>query len=99
MITTIKKLGLDGNMFVSTRAAALGACKEILSLDFIAEIKMQIILIHLMSMISRLRRFLDPDPARPYEDYPPVNFPLDPSVYEQAPMPGGMPMGSPGMMR
>jgi len=82
MITAIKHLGLEGNMFVSTRAAALGACKEILNLDMIAHIKMQIIVIHLTSMIARLRRFLDPDPQKLYEDYPPIDFPVDPSVYE-----------------
>ena len=33
MTDAIKRLGLDGNMFVSTRAAALAMCKEILNLD------------------------------------------------------------------
>jgi hypothetical protein len=76
MITSIKQLGFDGNMFVSTRAAALGACKEILQLELIEEVKMQIILIHLTSMIQRLRRFLDPEIL--YEDYPRIDFPMDP---------------------
>jgi hypothetical protein len=85
MIDAIKRLGLDGNMFVSTRAAALAMCKEILNLDMLDHIKMQIIVIHVTSMIQRLRRFLDPEPAKPYDDYPEIKFPMDPNAPMYAP--------------
>ncbi|KAI0066463.1 hypothetical protein BV25DRAFT_1796311 [Artomyces pyxidatus] len=77
MIDSLKTLGFDGNMFVSTRTQALKTCEEILRLKL--DIKMQIIVIHLSSQVARLRRFLDAD--RVWEDYPETAFPLDPRAY------------------
>lgn len=74
LIDELKTLGFDGNMFVSTRQAALDACVRVLHLKI--DIKMQIILIYLTNQVSRLRRFLDAD--KQWNDYPQVNFPLDP---------------------
>ncbi len=78
MIDELKRLGISGDMFVSTREAALKACEEILRLQL--DIKMQIILIHLSSQVTRLRRFLDAE--RVWDDYPVTHFPLDPNAYE-----------------
>ncbi|KAI0322161.1 hypothetical protein OF83DRAFT_1049912 [Amylostereum chailletii] len=78
MIDSLKRLGLDGNMFVSTRTAALQACEDILRLQL--DVKMQIILIHMCSQIARLRRFLDVE--RQWEDYPTFDFPLEPTNYQ-----------------
>lgn len=78
LIDALKTLGFDGNMFVSTRQAALDACSRILSLRI--EIKMQIITIYLTNQISRLRRFLDAD--KQWTDYPHVDFPIDPYAAE-----------------
>ncbi|THH18564.1 hypothetical protein EW146_g2448 [Bondarzewia mesenterica] len=77
MIDSIKTLGLQGNMFVSTRTQALRTCEEILRLDL--DIKMQIIIIHLSAQIARLRRFLDAE--RQWNDYPIPDFPMDPQAY------------------
>ena len=74
MIDALKRLGLQGNMFVQTRSKALEACEEILRLQL--DVKMQIVLIHLCTQIARLRRFLDAE--RQWMDYPPFDFPLDP---------------------
>ncbi|KZV87773.1 hypothetical protein EXIGLDRAFT_620227 [Exidia glandulosa HHB12029] len=74
MIDALKTLGFEGNMFVSTRQAALEACVRILRLRI--DIKMQIITIYLCNQVSRLRRFLDAD--KQWDDYPPIDFPLDP---------------------
>lgn len=77
MIDELKRLGIAGDMFVSTREAALKACEEILRLQL--EIKMQIIVIHLSSQVARLRRFLDAEHV--WEDYPDTHFPLDPHAF------------------
>ncbi|TFY72417.1 hypothetical protein EVG20_g593 [Dentipellis fragilis] len=77
MIDALKTLGFEGNMFVTTRTAALRACEEILKLQL--DIKMQIIVLHLSSQVARLRRFLDAD--RVWDDYPQTNFPTDPRAY------------------
>jgi len=77
MIDELKRLGISGDMFVSTREAALRACEEILRLQL--EIKMQIIVIHLSSQVARLRRFLDAE--RQWDDYPQTAFPLDPHAF------------------
>ncbi|KAI0285429.1 hypothetical protein BGY98DRAFT_910050 [Russula aff. rugulosa BPL654] len=77
MIDELKRLGISGDMFVSTREAALKACEEILRLQL--EIKMQIIVIHLSSQVARLRRFLDAEHV--WEDYPETHFPLDPHAF------------------
>lgn len=72
MIDELKRLGISGDMFVSTREAALKACEEILRLQL--DIKMQIIVIHLNSHVMRLRRFLDAEHV--WEDYLETHFPL-----------------------
>jgi hypothetical protein len=77
MIDELKRLGISGDMFVSTREAALKACEEILRLQL--EIKMQIIVIHLNSQVARLRRFLDAEHV--WGDYPETHFPLDPNAF------------------
>ena len=77
MIDELKRLGIAGDMFVSTREAALKACEEVLRLQL--EIKMQIIVIHLSSQVARLRRFLDAEHV--WEDYPDTHFPLDPHAF------------------
>ena len=77
MIDELKRLGISGDMFVSTREAALKACEEILRLQL--DIKMQIIVIHLSSQVARLRRFLDAEHV--WEDYPETQFPLDPRAF------------------
>lgn len=77
MIDELKRLGIAGDMFVSTREAALKACEEILQLRL--DIKMQIIVIHLSSQVARLRRFLDAEHV--WEDYPDTHFPLDPHAF------------------
>jgi len=78
MIDSLKMLGFEGNMFVSTRTQALKTCEEILQLKL--EINMQIIVLHLSSQVARLRRFLDAD--RVWDDYPETAFPLDPRAYQ-----------------
>jgi len=77
MIDELKRLGIAGDMFVSTREAALKACEEILRLQL--DIKMQIIVIHLSSQVARLRRFLDA--GHEWTDYPETHFPLDPQAF------------------
>jgi hypothetical protein len=77
MIDTLKDLGFQGNMFVTTRSQALKTCEEILKLPL--DLKMQIIVIYLSSQVTRLRRFLDGD--RVWDDYPVPKFPLDPQSY------------------
>jgi len=77
MIDELKRLGISGDMFVSTREAALRACEEVLRLQL--EIKMQIIVIHLSSQVARLRRFLDAEQV--WDDYPETQFPLDPRAF------------------
>ncbi|CCM04203.1 uncharacterized protein FIBRA_06369 [Fibroporia radiculosa] len=77
LIDALKTLGFDGNMFVSTRTQALRACEDILKLKL--KIEMQIIVMYLSSQIQRLRRFLDGDGH--WDDYPELNFPLDPRAY------------------
>ncbi|KAH9178620.1 hypothetical protein EDB89DRAFT_1878844 [Lactarius sanguifluus] len=77
MIDELKRLGISGDMFVSTREAALKACEDILRLQL--DIKMQIIVIHLSSQVARLRRFLDAEHV--WEDYPETQFPLDPRAF------------------
>jgi hypothetical protein len=77
MIDELKRLGIAGDMFVSTREAALKACEDILQLRL--DIKMQIIVIHLSSQVARLRRFLDAEHV--WEDYPDTHFPLDPHAF------------------
>ncbi|KAI0294959.1 hypothetical protein BC826DRAFT_909488 [Russula brevipes] len=77
MIDELKRLGISGDMFVSTRESALRACDEILRLQL--DIKMQIIVIHLSSQVARLRRFLDAEHV--WEDYPETHFPLDPHAF------------------
>jgi hypothetical protein len=77
MIDELKRLGISGDMFVSTREAALGACEEILRLQL--DIKMQIIVIHLSSQVARLRRFLDAEHV--WHDYPETDFPIDPHAF------------------
>lgn len=79
MIDAIKQLGVDGNMFVSTRLQALRTCEEILRLDL--DVQMQIIVIHLITQVQRLRRFLDGE--KQWDDYPDITFPLDPEQYNQ----------------
>jgi len=75
LIDNLKELGFAGNMFVATRTHALKACEEILQLK-LEDVKMQIILMYLSSQVARLRRFLDGD--RVWNDYPDLNFPLEP---------------------
>ncbi|KAI0003775.1 hypothetical protein BJV74DRAFT_486277 [Russula compacta] len=77
MIDELKRLGIAGDMFVSTREAALKACEDILQLQL--DIKMQIIVIHLSSQVARLRRFLDAEHV--WNDYPPTHFPLEPQPF------------------
>jgi hypothetical protein len=77
MTDELKRLGISGDMFVSTREAALKACEDILRLQL--DIKMQIIVIHLSSQVARLRRFLDAEHV--WEDYPETHFPLDPHAF------------------
>ena len=74
----IKRLGIDGNMFVQTRTAALTACSSILELELLQDVKLQIILLLLSGLIQKLRRFLDAEPIKPDDDYPQINFPFDP---------------------
>lgn len=74
MIDSLKVLGFSGNMFLATRAQALGTCEEILKLNL--DIKMQIVLMYLSSQVARLRRFLDGG-ERQWDDYPVPEFPLD----------------------
>ncbi|KZV74923.1 hypothetical protein PENSPDRAFT_154890 [Peniophora sp. CONT] len=74
----VKRLGVDGNMFVQTRTAALTACSTILELELLQDVRLQIILLLLSGLIQKLRRFLDPEPIKPYDDYPQINFPIDP---------------------
>lgn len=76
MIDSLKGLGFDGNMFVSTRTQALKTCEDILKLNL--EIEMQIIVMYLSSQVARLRRFLDSDAQ--FDDYPQPKFPLDPHI-------------------
>lgn len=76
LIDSLKLLGFDGNMFVSTRTQALKTCEDILLLNL--EIEMQIIVMYLSSQVARLRRFLDSD--RQWEDYPQPKFPVDPHI-------------------
>lgn len=78
LIDALKNLGFEGNMFVSTRTQALKTCEEILKLKL--KIEMQIIVMYLSSQVQRLRRFLDGD--RQWDDYPELNFPLDPRQYQ-----------------
>ncbi|KAI0257040.1 hypothetical protein BJV78DRAFT_1087952, partial [Lactifluus subvellereus] len=73
MIDELKRLGIAGDMFVSTRQAALKACEEILRLQL--DIKMQIIVLHLSSQVARLRRFLGAEAE--WNDYPKSDFPVD----------------------
>jgi len=73
LIDALKTLGFEGNMFVSTREAALTACEKLLSLVQKLEIEMQIIIMYLSSQVARLRRFLDSE--RQWNDYPKPNFP------------------------
>ena len=77
MIDELKRLDISGDMFVSTREAALKAGEEVLQLQL--DIKMQIIVIHLPSQVARLRRFLDAEHV--WEDYPQTQFPLDPHAF------------------
>ncbi|TFK30839.1 hypothetical protein FA15DRAFT_751836 [Coprinopsis marcescibilis] len=74
MIDHLKDLGFNGNMFVATRSQALKTCEEVLKLNL--EIRMQIIVLYLSYQVSRLRRFLDSEGH--WEDYPEVQFPLNP---------------------
>ena len=76
MIDAIKTLGIEGNMFVSTRTQALKTCEDILKLNL--DIEMQIIVMYLSSQIARLRRFLDSE--RHWEDYPQPKFPVHPDI-------------------
>ena len=64
-------------MFVSTRAAALQTCEEILRIR-LPDVQMQIIIMYLSSQVARLRRFLDGD--RVWDDYPELTFPLEPTA-------------------
>lgn len=75
MIDSLKNLGFDGNMFVSTRTQALKTCEEILALNLNEEIEMQIIVMYLSSQVARMRRFLDSD--KQFEDYPQPKFPTE----------------------
>ncbi|EGO04820.1 hypothetical protein SERLA73DRAFT_173962 [Serpula lacrymans var. lacrymans S7.3] len=77
MIDSLKELGFQGNMFITTRTQALRTCEEILRLKL--DIKMQIILMYLSSQVARLRRFLDGE--RMWDDYPAPEFPLDYRTY------------------
>jgi len=77
MIDELKRLGIAGDMFVSTREAALKACEEVLRLQL--DIKMQIIVLHLSSQVARLRRFLDANGQ--WNDYPETDFPIDPTAF------------------
>ncbi|KAH9950859.1 hypothetical protein B0H21DRAFT_776286 [Amylocystis lapponica] len=78
MIDSLKTLGFEGNMFVSTRTQALRTCEEILRLKL--KVEMQIIVMYLSSQVARLRRFLDAD--RQWDDYPELTFPLDYRQYQ-----------------
>ena len=49
MIDAIKTLGIEGNMFVSTRTQALKTCEDILKLNL--DIEMQIIVMYLSSQV------------------------------------------------
>jgi len=71
LIDDLKTLGIQGNMFVNTRAQALQTCQDILKLKL--DIGMQIIIMYLSSQVERLRRFLDGETK--YEDYPIPDFP------------------------
>jgi len=71
LIDDLKTLGIQGNMFVNTRAQALQTCQDILKLKL--DIGMQIIIMYLSSQVERLRRFLDGDTE--YKDYPIPDFP------------------------
>lgn len=73
LIDGLKGLGMEGNMFVQTRVAALKACEDILKLKL--DVRMQIIVMYLSSQVARLRRFLDG--SRDWDDYPEPAFPLD----------------------
>ncbi|KAJ3552894.1 hypothetical protein NM688_g3912 [Phlebia brevispora] len=77
LIDSLKNLGFEGNMFVSTRTQALKTCEEILKLNL--DIQMQIIVMYLSSQVARLRRFLDTE--KQFDDYPKPNFPLDYTQY------------------
>ena len=81
MIDAIKTLGIEGNMFVSTRTQALKTCEDILKLNL--DIEMQIIVMYLSSQVARLRRFLDAE--RTYDDYPVVDFPVESRQYTEWP--------------
>lgn len=78
MIDSLKALGFQGNMFISTRKQALKTCEDILALNLNEEIEMQIIVMYLSSQVARLRRFLDSDTQ--FEDYPQPKFPIDPHI-------------------
>jgi hypothetical protein len=73
MVDALKQLGMEGNMFVQTRATALRACEDLLRLKL--DVRMQIVVIYLSSQVARLRRFLDS--SREWDDYPVPQFPLD----------------------
>lgn len=89
MIDAIKQLGVEGNMFVSTRQQALRTCEEILRLPL--DVQMQIIVIHLITQVQRLRRFLDGDKV--WNDYPEITFPLDYDTYDRQQQQQGSPKG------
>lgn len=89
MIDAIKQLGVEGNMFVSTRQQALRTCEEILQLPL--DVQMQIIVIHLITQVQRLRRFLDVDKV--WDDYPTITFPMDYENYDRQQQQQGSPRG------
>lgn len=74
LIDHLKDLGTHGNMFVTTRTQALRTCEDVLKLGL--DIKMQLIVMYISYQVSRLRRFLDTD--RVWNDYPEVQFPVNP---------------------
>ncbi|KAH7106697.1 hypothetical protein BKA62DRAFT_684829 [Auriculariales sp. MPI-PUGE-AT-0066] len=75
LIDGLKTLGFEGNMFVSTRDAALGCCERLLAIVQTLDIEMQIIIMYLSNQVARLRRFLDSE--RQWNDYPKPNFPSE----------------------
>jgi len=80
LIDNLKDLGIQGNMFVTTRQRALECCKDILKLLTVdLDIEMQIIVLYLCSQVARLRRFLDSEGH--WEDYPQPKFPIEPRIY------------------
>ncbi|TFK77293.1 hypothetical protein BDN72DRAFT_953748 [Pluteus cervinus] len=88
LIDNLRELGMQGNMFITTRKRALECCEEVMKLlSSELEIQMQIIVMYVCSQIQRLRRFLDSEGH--WEDYPDFNFPIDTKSYPPPTSPFG----------